>query len=84
MNKVVSRMLSEKVLPQGNLLTTYSKNGRDICSAILKNADGGRQIIKVNDFNEIYKITNVVNHKRQALVPTPEQAQAYKAMLGIL
>ena len=47
MNKVVSRMLSEKVLPQGNLLTTYSKNGRDICSAILKNADGGRQIIKV-------------------------------------
>ena len=83
MSKSVSKVLLKTVLPQGKL-TTYSKNGGDICAAILQKAEGGRLIIKVDKFNEISKVIDVLNHKRQALVPTPEQAEAYKAMLGML
>lgn len=82
MIEAVSRALEKKILPNGNVLTTYSRNGIDVCSAIIKKPNG-RQIIRFNDFDEVDKVINVVNNKRESLIPTKEEAEALKAMIGI-
>ena len=84
MSRILSKQLTKNILPNGNTLITYSKDGKKICAAIIKKAGGGRQIVKVNDFNEISRITDVANHKRQILVPTKEEVSALKALLGIV